>query len=58
MGAILASRFRGFQPRVPLRHRLDGWRLRRIRDTCKLAKGKLIKVIPRVEAKGEAKGDG
>jgi hypothetical protein len=56
MGPILASRFRGFQPRVPSRHRLIGRRLRRIRDTCKLAKGKLIKVIS-VEAKGEAEGD-
>jgi hypothetical protein len=54
MGPILASRFRAFQPCVLLRHRLIGWRLRRIRDTCKLAEGKLIKVIPQVEAKGDA----
>jgi len=54
MGPILASRSRGFQPRVPSPHRLNGWRLRRIRDTCKLAKGKLIKVMEQVEAKGDA----
>jgi len=45
MGPILASRFRGFQPQVRVRHMLNGCRLRRFRDTCKLAKTNPIKVM-------------
>jgi hypothetical protein len=45
MGPILASRFRGFQPQVRVRHMLNGRRLRRFRDTCKLAKTNPIKVM-------------